>query len=240
MKIFRFTFDNLALVLLACAAAHGATTNTTLTVTGSGTLSLTTESATVTGTAALTNIGNGTFSSTVSLTSISGTNVNVPFTITLSGGTLKGTLLVPLATLEGGSTTSATGSATVTGGTGTYSGATGTFPSLTGSGSLNTSTFAVSFTFTGPGSITTGGTAAPPTPTISTVASNADYATTIAQGSLFVVKGANLSPSGFIRAQLSASHHFERRDDNLHAVSRRQSTSPFLVYQQYVLVQGMT
>ncbi|SPF47355.1 conserved exported hypothetical protein [Candidatus Sulfopaludibacter sp. SbA4] len=201
MNGFRLTYDKLALLLMVCAAAHGATTSTTLTVKGSGTLSFTTESATVTGPATLTGIGSGTFSATVSLTSVNATtgNVSVPFTITLSGGTLTGTLLVPLATLEGGSTTSATGSATITSGTGSYSGATGSFPALTGSGSLDTTTFAITFTFTGAGSITTGGTPAPPTPTITTVASNADYATTIAQGSLFVVKGANLSPTGFIQ-----------------------------------------
>jgi len=202
MTILRATYDKLALALLICAAAHGATTSTTLTVTGTGTLNFTTESATVTGTATLTGIGNGTFNATVSLTSISGANVNVPFTITLPAGTsntLTGTLVVPVALLTG-SATSGSGSATITGGTGSFSGDTGSFPSLTGTGSLNSTTFAITFSFTGPGSITTGGGGTTtPTPTISLVADSASYSTNIAQGSLFIVKGSNLSPSGFIQ-----------------------------------------
>lgn len=185
-------YASIALVLLVGAAAQAATTNTTLTVNATATISGTNLMAT--GTATLTNIGNGTFSATVSLTSIgSGSNLNAPFTITLSGGTLTGTVTLP-TTLLLGTTTSGTGSATITGGTGSFSGATGSFPSLTGSGSLGPS--GIAFTFTGAGSITTGGSGGPPTPTITTVGSSADYATTIAQGSLFIVKGTNLSPSG--------------------------------------------
>jgi len=201
MTILRATYDKLALALLICAAAHGAATSTTLTVTGTGTLDFTTESATVTGTATLTGIGNGTFNATVSLTSISGANVNVPFTITLPPGTsntLTGTLVVPVALLTG-SATSGSGSATITGGTGSFSGDTGSFPSLTGTGSLNTTTFAISFSFTGAGSITTGGGGTTtPTPTITQVADAANYSPSVAQGSIFIVKGTNLSPSGYI------------------------------------------
>jgi uncharacterized protein (TIGR03437 family) len=181
--------------LLAGAVAQAATISTTLTVTATAALSGTNIAAT--GTATLTNgIGSGKFAATLSLTS----SAPIPYTITLdSGGLIKGNLTINnLAGLLGGDTT-ATGSATVTpDSTGTYAGATGSFPSLTGtaSGSIISS---LSLTFTGTGTITTGGTAPPPgtvSPTITDVLDGAGYTKNIAQGSIFVVKGSNLCPTG--------------------------------------------
>lgn len=182
-------YGSLALALLVCAGAQAATTNTNLSVTATVTIGAT-GSFTAAGTAALTNIGNGTFSATITV----GANLTAPYTITLTGGagTLTGVITLPASVLSG----SGTGSGTVTGGTGTFSGATGSFPSLSGTGTVS-ATGAISVTFKGDGSITTGGSGGPPTPTITTVASAADYSTTLAQGSLFIVKGTNLSASGF-------------------------------------------
>jgi uncharacterized protein (TIGR03437 family) len=191
------TFSTLALALLVGAAAPAATISTTLTVTGA-TLTLGT-SATISGPATLTSIGSGTFSAPALTADASG-NYSGPYTITITGGSDKitGTLKIPgtalTAALTGGALT---GSATVTGGAGTYSGATGSFPSLTGSGSLNTSTFAINVTFTGAGTINTGGSAGPPVPTITAVQDAASNTPNIAQGSIFIVKGSGLSASGY-------------------------------------------
>ena len=191
------TFSTLALALLVGAAAPAATISTTLTVTGA-TLTLGT-SAAITGPMTLTNIGSGTFSAPA-LTADSSGNYSGPYSITITGGSDKitGTLKIPgtaiSAALTGGALT---GSATVTGGAGTYSGATGSFPSLTGSGSLNTSTFAINVTFSGAGTITTGGAPPPPVPTITDVLDAGSYTADIAQGSIFVVKGTTLSASGY-------------------------------------------
>ena len=184
---------SLILILLAGAAAHAATTNTTLTVTNAA-VSLT--SLTATGPATLTNIGSGTFTATIT-TGSSGTltaQYTITFSGSLTGSTLAGAITLPLTVLTGA--TSATGSGTVTSGTGNFAGATGTFPSLLGSGSISP-TGAISVTFSGAGTITTGGSTGPPAPTITQVADAAAYGSSIAQGSIFIVKGANLSASGF-------------------------------------------
>ena len=188
-------FASYALALAFCAGAHAATINTNLTVNATGTIGT---SITATGTATLTNIGSGTFNSTLSLTGADAQgNLNAPYTITLTGGagTITGTLKIPASALGGASTL--TGSATVTGGTGTYAGATGSFPSLTGSGSIGLSGLTLSFS--GAGTITTGGGGGggTPTPTITAVQDAAGNTPNIAQGSIFIVKGANLSASGF-------------------------------------------
>jgi len=176
---------------LAGAAAQAATINTTLTVNASGSVAGTALS--VTGTASLTGgIGSGTFSAALDLASF-----KAPFTITLTSGTtgtITGTITVPPTILSG----TGTGSATVTGGTGTYAGATGSFTSLTGTGALGIS--GVTLTFTGAGTITTGGSggpAGPPAPSITAVLDAGSYTRNIAQGSIFVVKGTNMSGSGF-------------------------------------------
>ena len=180
------TFSTLALALLVGAAAPAATINTTLTVNASGSIGLSGISAT--GTATLTNIGSGTFSGSVSLTPDSTGNFSAPFTITLTGGagTITGTLSIPPAVLTG----SGTGSAKITGGTGTYAGATGSFPSLAGTGSTGVNGLTLSFT--GAGTINTGGTPPPPVPTITAVLDGASNTAGIAQGSIFIVKGTTL------------------------------------------------
>jgi uncharacterized protein (TIGR03437 family) len=198
------TRTNFVLALCFCAAAHAATINTNLTVTATGSIFTSPGSLTATGTATLTGIGTGTFSGSVSLTGVSGQTVNAPFTITLSGGggTITGTLTVPVALLTGGPNTPATGSATITGGTGPYAGATGSFPNLTGSysGSLANS---ITLSFSGAGTIVTGGDGGGggggggATPAITAVLDAGSYTRNIAQGSIFVVKGTNLSGSGF-------------------------------------------
>jgi uncharacterized protein (TIGR03437 family) len=89
---------------------------------------------------------------------------------------------------------------TITGGTGTYSGATsGTSPiALTGtvSGDIVSGFKLTNFT-SGTFTITTGGTPPPPVPTITAVQDAASNTPNIAQGSIFIVKGSNLSASGY-------------------------------------------
>ncbi len=200
------TFSNLALALLVCSGAPAATISTTLTVNATAAANSTFTAFTVTGTANFTgSIGNGTIASSISLTSLTGTTAVADYTITLaSGGTLTGKLSVPVSVLTGGATSSASVSFTVTGGTGTYSGATtGTTPvTLTGSVTgdivngykLNNFTSASAFT------ITTGGAVTPPPPagpTITAVQDAASNTQGIAQGSIFIVKGTNLSAAGY-------------------------------------------
>jgi uncharacterized protein (TIGR03437 family) len=194
----------LVTVLLAGAVAQAATISTTLTVTADTAISG--QNIVAKGTASLTNIGaggltlSGTFAATASLAS-----ATIPFTITLSGGggTITGELTIAnLSDLVAGTTTTASGSATVTGGTGPYAGATGSFQTLTGptSGSLFST---LTLTFSGAGTINTSGTAPPPgtvSPTITAVLDGASYSANVAQGSVFIVKGSNLSSTGFNQA----------------------------------------
>lgn len=197
-------FTSLTLVFLFCCAAFAATTNTTLTVDASGALSGT--SFTATGTATMPNVftGNGTFSATVSLSSMTGgsSTMDIPFTITAPGsaGTITGKISLPISALAG---TSATAPATITGGTGSFAGASGSF-SLQGTASMGTT---LTIHFSGPGSITTGGSSGgtgtgggggtTTGPTITDVLDAGSYTKNIAQGSIFVVKGSNLSASGY-------------------------------------------
>lgn len=193
----------LAATMLVCASAQAATpVNTTMTVTAStGAINLTATSIPITGTVTF-NPGipatTGTFSASTSLTAIesaTGATVPIPYTITVSGGTVLGTINVPTVLLLGQSTTTP-GSASVTGGTGSYAGSTGNFPSVTGT-STGSLTAGFSFTFSGAGSITVGGGGTTtPTPTITKVVDNAGYTANIAQGSIFAVFGSNLCSSG--------------------------------------------
>jgi uncharacterized protein (TIGR03437 family) len=115
----------------------------------------------------------------------------------VSAGAQSGTLPLPV-TLHPGESTYGTGSATTTSGTGSYSGATGSFPSLTtSSAAAARGGFAV--TFSGAGAIATGDSTALATarPTITAVQDAGSYTANIAEGSIFVVKGTNLSASGF-------------------------------------------
>jgi uncharacterized protein (TIGR03437 family) len=176
-----------AAAILFAAGVQAGTLNTTLTVTNA-TVASSGTSFTVSGPCALTGIGSGTISSTLAI----GTSISGPYTITVTGGTITGTVTIPTTVLTG---TSGSGSATVTGGTGTYAGATGSFPSL--SGTLNASSFTLSLT--GAGTITAAGVASggTATPSITGVLDAGSYTSGVAQGSVFVVKGTNLSPSGF-------------------------------------------
>jgi uncharacterized protein (TIGR03437 family) len=170
--------------VLACAGAQAATINTTLTVTNAtGALGA---SISVSGPATLTNIGSGTFTATLDIATL-----KAQYTIALSGGggTITGALTLNANLLTG----NGTASATVTGGTGPYAGATGSFPSLTGTGSVGTS---ITVSFTGDGTIFTGGSGGPPIPTVSAVLDSASNTPDVAQGGIFIVKGSNLCPSG--------------------------------------------
>jgi uncharacterized protein (TIGR03437 family) len=66
---------------------------------------------------------------------------------------------------------------------------------MPGSVSLNGVT--ITLTFSGAGTIVTGGAPPPPVPTISAVQDAASNTPTIAQGSIFIVKGTNLSAAGY-------------------------------------------
>jgi len=182
--------------LLCCAAAQAATVSTTLTI--NGTVAVSTTAYTVTGTATLSGgiSGSGAFSSNIPLSSLTSANASAPFTITLSGGTLQGTLTFPIAIL---STGSGSGSATITSASGSYSGDTGSFPSLTGSGGIG-STGNITLGFTGTGTIATGGTVIPPSPIITAVLDAASNTVNLAQGTIFIVKGTTLCPGTTLTA----------------------------------------
>lgn len=173
---------------LACialsAAIQAATINTTLTITNA-TLSLGI-STTLSGPCTLSGIGNCTFSATVNS---SATGFSGPFTISVtSADTITGTFNLPTTVLAG----SGSGSATITGGTGAYLNASGSFPNLSGSAASSGASFTVSLS--GSGTIVTGG---PPSPVISAVLDAASYTSSVSQGEVFVIKGTNLSASGF-------------------------------------------
>jgi len=194
-------------VLLVCAAAEAATQNVTLSVTATLTSSGTSYAAS--GTAKLTGdvTDNGTFSATIDLTTLAGGG-STPYTLTLSKGTMAGKITIPLAAFESllGGATSASGiSATVDSASASYAGDTGTFPNLSGSGGFS-ATGAINFNFSGPGTLTTGGTVTNPPPTITAVQNDATNAygtaNTVAQGSLVVIKGTNMSASGYNKMSL--------------------------------------
>jgi len=179
--------------VLLCAASQAATINTNLSVTATVVLGAT---IAANGTASLSGISganNLPFSAT--LTADTSGNFNAPFTITFTNGDkLNGTLTIPASVLGGGT---ATGKATITGGTGTYAGATGSFPSLSGSGALAGTT--ISLSFSGAGTINTGGSGGGPTggPVVTAVLDAASNTPNLAPGSIFIVKGTGLSASGY-------------------------------------------
>jgi uncharacterized protein (TIGR03437 family) len=146
-------------------------------------------------------IGAGTITSTLSLTSLTGTTVTADYTINVtSGGTLTGKLSVPVSVLTGGTGSSVSVGVTVTGGTGTYAGASSGSTPITLTGAVTGDVLnGFKFTnFTGSGTInTSGGGPGTPTPTITAVQDAAANTPNIAQGSIFIVKGSNLSASGF-------------------------------------------
>jgi uncharacterized protein (TIGR03437 family) len=178
----RLFFAYLALAV----AAQAATINTTLTITNAAlTIGA---SSTLAGPCTLSGIGNCSFTATVSAGATG--NFTGPFTITVtsSGDTITGTFNVPESILGG----SGSGSASVSGGTGAYVNASGSFPNLSGSG--NAAGASITISLSGAGTIVTGG---PPAPSVTAVLDAASYTPTVAQGSIFVVKGSNMSAGGF-------------------------------------------
>jgi uncharacterized protein (TIGR03437 family) len=142
----------------------------------------------------------GTVNTSLSLTALtpdSSGALNVPLPIVLSGGTLNITLSVPAAALSGSSGT-VSGKGTVTGGTGTYAGASGSFPSLSGTVTGDIAS-GLALKFSGDGSVNTSGSGGGGTtsPTITAVLDAGSYTSNVAPGSIIVVKGSNLSASGF-------------------------------------------
>jgi uncharacterized protein (TIGR03437 family) len=178
---------SLTLIALFCTAAF-AQAPTTITVNGS----LNIVSSTFSGTVALSGgiTGSGTIATGALTPGASG--FTGTFTITISGGTLTGTVTVPTSVITG----SGNISLNVTGGTGTYAGATGSFASLTGTAALAGTSVTLT-NYTGSGTIRTGGGTTNPVPTITDVLDAASYTKNIARGSIFVVKGSNLSAAGF-------------------------------------------
>jgi len=193
---------------LLAGASWGATTTTTITLNLlTGPVTSLTGSVTIAGSAKF-NPGipdvTGAISATASLTNVSGSNLNVPFTIQTSGGNLTGTITVPVTFLLT-ATNSGTATVTITGGTNTYANATGSFTNIpaSSSGSL-TNGFA--YSIGGSGSVTTGGSGTGggggtgggtgTAPSITHVWDSASNSNNIAQGSIFIVKGTNLCPSG--------------------------------------------
>ncbi len=190
----------LLLFSLLSTALRAATTSTTLTVNATATLDAS-ANIDVKGTASLKGIGDGTINETLTLSSLlgAGANVMLPLPIVLSGGTLTLTLTVPASQLTSVGALSGSAAVDPKASTGAYSGATGSFPSLTGtaSGSITSS---LVLAFSGDGAITTGSSSGPPpapAPTVTAVLDAGSYSAGIAAGSIFVVKGTNLSDSGY-------------------------------------------
>ena len=207
----------LLLALAVAAGVQAATINTTLTITNAAlSIGVTT---TLAGPCTLSGIGSCTFSATVN-TSASG--FSGPFTITItSGGSLTGTFNLPTTVLAG----SGSGSATITGGTGTYVNASGSFPNLTGSATSSGTGFTVSLS--GAGTIVTGG---PPTPTISAVLDAGSYTASVALGSIFVVKGANMSATGLSQTTFPLPQSFNGVSITFVPAAGGSGTNAYIIY----------
>ena len=195
---------SLPFIICSLPLAQAAVVNTTLTIIGSGAVS--SGNITASGTTNLSGLGSGTFSSSFNVitAALSGA-APVTFIITSGSpvGTLTGSLAgspVLLGQVFAGNPASGPAIITITSGTGGYAGVTGSFNVIaTGTGVGTTTAGKGDFNVTGNGTLnipgTTGG--GPPAPTLSAVLDAASYTSGIAQGSIFVVKGANLSPAGF-------------------------------------------
>ena len=211
--------------LTLTAAAQAATTiNTNWSVTNAP-VSISTN-ITVSGPTTLTNIGSGTFTAMASLSAIGGTTLNAPFTITLStGDTITGFLTIPTSVFVGGAT-SGTGSATITGGTGAYVNASGSFPNLSGS---TTGTFPANLTlsFSGAGTVVTGG---PGLPNITSIGDAASYGTSLAQGGLIVVIGTNLSASGYFSANFPLPTSFQNVKITFTPIAGGTGADAYMIY----------
>jgi uncharacterized protein (TIGR03437 family) len=225
------TFSTLALALLVGAGAQAASVSSTLTLTGTATLGA--AGFTIAGNATMTGVysGSGTFASTISIAGITSSTVTSPFTITVTGGTLTGTYSEPIAVLTGESTADAGNvSATITGGTGSFAGYTGSFPALAGSSSQSGLT-TYTYSFTGTGTVnTSGGGTTTPTPAITAVQDAASNTPNIAQGSIFIVKGSNLSASGYTPFGLPRPTNFGGVKVTFTPVAGGTGTDAYLVY----------
>jgi uncharacterized protein (TIGR03437 family) len=191
--------------LSICAAANAATFTTTITVNATAGIDISSGGFKITGTTNMTGgIGAGTITSNIPISAISSNPVVSDYTIAVtSGGTITGKLSTPQNVLTGGATSSASVSMTVTGGTGTYAGANSPAITLTGSVTGDLASGFKLNNFTGSGTIVTGGTGGggggggATGPVVTQVLDAGSYTKNIAQGSIFVVKGTNLSAAGF-------------------------------------------
>ena len=178
--------------LLLCTAAQAATLSVNISATATIPLSgLGGSSFSATGRATLTGgiADSGTLSATIALSATSG-NYTGPYTLTLTNGTLGGTLTIPIAVLTG----SGSGTMSVTSAGGTYAGDSGSF-NISGTGSVGAS--GIGINLTGSGTINTGGTVTAPPPVITAVLDAGSYGPTLPEGGIFVVRGSNLSDSGY-------------------------------------------
>lgn len=185
-----------------CVGAHAATISTTISINGSGSISTSTGSVTATGTVTFAGglTANGTFGATAGASSL--TTGSIPITLTITSGSTTGTLtgtftaspLLLEQILLATSAVSGTGSIAITGGTGGFAGATGTFTNVTaaGTGSGNSGSGTGTFSIAGPGTLTYSGTTGPPAPTVTGVLDAASNSATLAQGTIFIVKGTAL------------------------------------------------
>lgn len=212
--------------IAACIAlpffAQAGTTNTTLTVTNAS-ATIGASGIMVSGPATLSSIGSGTFTATASLSGLSGATINAQFTITLSGSdSITGAINLPTSAITG---QSGTGSAQITGGTGAYTNATGTFATLNISASGSGTS--VKLSISGSGTVVTGG---PGAPTVTAVLDAASYTPSVAQGSIFVVKGKNLSPSGFVQTSFPLPTSSGGVSITFTATSGGAGVNAFLIY----------
>jgi uncharacterized protein (TIGR03437 family) len=223
------------LIISAGAVVQATSISTTLSVTATGSLSGT--GITATGTATMPNVysGSAAFSGSLLLSNVNAAAGTVTGTVTITptGGTLTGTLTLPLTLLEGllsSATSSGAGSVAITGGTGTFANYTGSFPNVSGSGS-GTATGGFSLMVTGAGTInTTGGTTQTPTPTITAVLDAASNTASVAEGSIFIVKGTNLSASGYFPLTLPYPTTSSGIQIAFTPVSGGTATNAYLVY----------
>jgi len=194
----------LSVIALLCAGAHAATQTSTITITGTGVSSAGTITASGSLAFAGTLAGLGTFSSTFSLTNPVTLTGTIPISLNVTAGTSTGTLTGTLSAapalllqvFAGTPTASGPGTIAIASGTSMFAGATGSFTvTVAGTGAGTTGSGAGNFSITGPGSITTGGSTAPATPTVTFVQNNYSFILPgfpnygIAPGALFVIKG---------------------------------------------------
>lgn len=216
-------------ILLICAAAEAASSTASVTINATETISSGTNFS-LAGTATLTigsTASSGTFTAPIPSSALQGSgNSTINFTMTFTAGTVAGTLTIPAALL---SDTSVNGSGTLTisSATGSFSGDSGSIP-LTETESIGLN--GISFTMTGSGTLTTGGAASLPPPSITAVLDAGSYTPNIAQGSIFVVKGTNLSASGYVALSYPLQPSSGGTSITFTPVGGGAGTQAFLIY----------